>query len=85
MNDFIKFGADEKICKSIALRVRERRKELNMTQRELSEAIGRGNPHYICDYEKGKRVPGAVSLTKLALVLEVPTDWLLGLTDSKDI
>ena len=48
-----------------------------MTQQKLADAVGLALRSYQC-YEQGTREPPLGMLVKLADVLEVPTDYLLG-------
>ena len=57
-------------------RVRERRKKLGMTQQELADIVGAA-PARISTIENG-RIPSGERIIKLATVLGVSTDWLLG-------
>ena len=52
------------------------RKELNLTQRELANAVG-VTPNAITQYESGARKPDIVTLKKLAVALHCTTDQLL--------
>lgn len=62
----------------LAERLKERRKAVNMSQENLASAI---NCSYrsIQKWEDGQTIPRADMLLALAVALEVPTDWLLGL------
>lgn len=52
------------------------RKKLNLTQRELANAVG-VTPNAITQYESGTRKPDIVTLKKLAIALHCTTDQLL--------
>lgn len=49
----------------------------NMTQQAMADAVNLALRSYQC-YEQGTREPSLTMLTKLAEVLQVPTDYLLG-------
>lgn len=59
-------------------RLRQLRKEKNLTQQQLAELIGVKNG-VISFYELGDRIPSPAVLRKLALALHVTTDYLLGI------
>lgn len=58
-------------------KLREIRKNKNLTQKELGEKIGKTGAT-ICDWEKGKASPNIEDLVRLADVLQVTTDYMLG-------
>ena len=59
-------------------RIRMKRLEVQLSQRELAEKIGTDQAH-ICRIERGERTAITVqTLVKLADVLSVSTDYLLG-------
>ena len=62
----------------------ERRKDLNLTQAEVAELIGVTQPviHY---YETGKVTPSAGVLFRIAELISVSTDKLLGLEVRGDV
>ena len=69
--------------KTSALRIKERRKELGMTQKDLSDKSG------IClsaikKYELGIRIPEGDYRQWLAQALDVYEDWIIGKSDFKD-
>ena len=70
MNKNIKFGD----------RLRERRTERGLLQRELADKIGISNRN-ISSYEKNDREPSYDILVKLAEALDCSTDYLLGVVD----
>lgn len=53
----------------IAEQMRERRKEIRMTQEELAARIG-ASRSYICDIECGRYDPSIKTLRKIAKVLD---------------
>lgn len=64
---------------SLAARLLERRKRLNMSQEELAFRVG-VSQRQISHYEHGKHEPTASVLNKLATELDTTTDYLLGRT-----
>lgn len=58
-------------------RLRAVRMARHMTQQQLSDAVGLALRSYQC-YEQGTREPPLDMLVRLADVLQVPTDYLLG-------
>lgn len=62
-------------------RLRQLRKERNLTQQQLAELIGVKNG-VISFYELGDRTPSPAVLRKLALALHVTSDYLLGIERS---
>ena len=58
-------------------RLREARMARKLTQQRISDSVGLPLRSYQC-YEQGVREPSLDMLIKLADVLEVPTDYLLG-------
>ena len=67
-------------------KLRQLRKEKNLTQKQLGELVGIRNS-VISFYELGERVPSPEVVKKLAAVLHVSTDYLLGIekTETVDI
>jgi len=64
----------------LAQRLKERAKQLNITNSEAARRIGleeRRYGHYIT----GKREPDLATLVKIADVLGTTTNWLLGVPD----
>ena len=59
-------------------RLRQLRKDRNLTQQQLAELIGVKNG-VISFYELGDRTPSPAVLRKLALALHVSADYLLGI------
>ena len=58
-------------------RVRDRRKELDITQEELAECMS-ASQFMISRWENGEQCPNVHNLIALADALNVSTDWLLG-------
>ena len=63
-------------CMSIGKRIRERRKELDLTQENLARALG-FTPQHISVIEQDKRAPSLSSLARLAEELGVTADYLI--------
>ncbi len=61
---------------NIGQRIRKRREALNITQRELAQALG-VTPQHISAVEQNKRVPSLTFLAKLAEKLGVSIDYLV--------
>ena len=61
-------------------RLREERKILGLTQRELAKRLAITQPSYI-RYENGSSEPSLECLVKLADLFDVSVDYLLGRTD----
>jgi transcriptional regulator with XRE-family HTH domain len=61
-------------------RLRERRKALGMSQATLAKKIGI-NQAQISKYEVAENAVSSEVLAELARILDVSSDWLLGLTD----
>ncbi|HPJ90283.1 MAG TPA: helix-turn-helix transcriptional regulator [Thermotogota bacterium] len=66
--------------KLLGKRINEQRKKLNITQEQLAEMLGKSVP-LVYYYSSGKRVPPPEVLYKLSKILNVSSDYLLGLTD----
>ena len=62
-----------------SIRLKRRRMEKGLRSKELAEMLSISKP-YMSQIEKGLRLPSDEVLTKLAVVLEISKDWLLGLT-----
>ena len=63
-------------------RLKELRKELGLTQRDVGKYLGVGRTT-ISEYESGKIVPKQDNLVKLASFLGVSVDYLTGVSDDK--
>lgn len=61
-------------------RIKERRKQLGYSQHELSNLTGISHMQ-ISRYEQNVNQPTSEVIVTLAKVLNISTDWLLGLTD----
>ena len=64
------------------LRLKELRKEKNLSQAEFASKIGMQQQQY-SRYEKGEREPQLKHIRKICKQFEISADWLLGL-DQKD-
>lgn len=65
-------------------RVRQCRKELGWTQRDLADNTGL-KESWVSHFETGRRKPSFASLLKLADGLDVSADFLLGRTLNRSI
>ena len=65
-------------------KLRELRKQKNLTQKELASLIGVKNS-IISFYEVGERIPSPEIIIKLASVLHVTSDYLLGIEKSETV
>lgn len=68
---------------SLGERIKRRRKELRLTQKDLASKMGLDNTT-ISKWESNTYEPDTKSLYKLAEILSVTTDYLLGRTDSPE-
>lgn len=68
--------------KMIGYRIKQRRKELHLTQVDIKNMtkISNGN---LSEMENGNTLPSASALIALSRALEVSTDWILFGEDSK--
>jgi len=62
---------------TFGLRLKQLREERRWSQKDLGKAVGVSNVS-ISGYESGNRFPDTETLTRIADVLEVSTDYLLG-------
>lgn len=60
----------------IGLRIRQRRKELNITQTQIQEQTSISSGNLSC-IENGKYLPSAVALMELSKILCCSIDWML--------
>ena len=65
-------------------RLRDLRKQKNLTQKQLADLIGVKNS-IISFYEVGDRFPSPEIVIKLAAVLHTTTDYLLGVERGKSV
>lgn len=64
--------------KEIGKRIRAARQQLHMSQAALAELIGAGNQSTVAGWERGRTEPDGETLARLAGLLKVSTDHLLG-------
>src|SRR5690554_6416087 len=76
-------GGNMKNIDKFKNRLRELRKENNMTQQELANKIGIVRTS-ITNYETGRAVPDSETLNLIANSLNTTTDYLLGRTDIRN-
>lgn len=68
--------------KEIGNRIRQRRKELKLTQEKLSEIL-EVSPTYISEIERGTGISSLATITKLSKVLKLDLDYLVfGISDT---
>ncbi len=65
---------------AFAERLKELRKQAHLTQVELAKRLGIGQSSY-ADWERGKKKPTQENLVKIAQVLNVSIDYLVGNSD----
>src|SRR5260221_13577269 len=63
----------------LAERIQQRRKDLGMSQMAFAEALDTAQAQ-ISRYETGENDPTAAVLVRMAQILEVNIDWLVGLS-----
>ena len=68
----------------IAERIKQKRTELKMTQRDLAKAA-QTTPATISAYEKAQKKPSIDNMMKIAEVFNVSIDWLCGKESAKVI
>lgn len=66
--------------KNIQIRLRECIKNSHFSQREIAKSIG-VSPQTVSKYMKQNIFPALDTLAKLCKLLEVSSDYILGLTD----
>jgi len=64
-------------------RLKELRKKANFTQVEVAEKLGISQPAY-ASWERGVKKPTQENLVKIAQVLNVSVDYLVGNSENKD-
>jgi transcriptional regulator with XRE-family HTH domain len=67
------------MSKELGKRLRAARERLHMSQAALAELIGAGNQSTVAGWERGRTEPDGQTLARLAVILKVSTDHLLGL------
>jgi transcriptional regulator with XRE-family HTH domain len=65
-------------------RIRDRRTAQKISQKDLATEVG-VSPSAINQYEKGEKIPSTSTLIRLAEVLDVSSDYLLGASDKDEI
>lgn len=65
-----------------AERLKELRKQAHLTQVELAKRLGIGQSSY-ADWERGKKKPTQENLVKIAQILDVSIDYLVGNSEEK--
>lgn len=68
--------------KKTAARIRQLRKEMHMTQKELAERLKVTNT-VICNYETNVSVPNIATMVAFANIFNVSLDYLCGRIDEK--
>ncbi len=68
---------------AFAERLKELRKQSHLTQVELAKRLGIGQSSY-ADWERGKKNPTQENLIKLAQILNVSVDYLVGNSDKEN-
>ena len=68
---------------AFAERLKELRKQAHLTQVELAKRLGIGQSSY-ADWERGKKKPTQENLVKIAQILNVSVDYLVGNSENKD-
>jgi transcriptional regulator with XRE-family HTH domain len=70
----------EKTYETLAQRLTDLRKKLNLTQEDMAHKLGINRDIY-ANYESGRREPSYEVLKKIAEYFNVSTDYLLGVAD----
>lgn len=76
--------ASDTVSISLRSRLQHLRFEKNITQAQLSDAIGISRMS-VSNYESGDRIPDAIVVAKLANFFEVTTDYILGVSEFKNM
>lgn len=66
------------MSKELGQRLRAARQRLHMSQDDLAKIIGAGNQSTVAGWERGRTEPDGATLVRLAVILKVSTDYLLG-------
>ena len=61
-------------------RLKELRKDLNLSQLQLANMIGTNNSS-VCDWEHGRSQPDIETIIKLCKLFQTTADYLLGIED----
>ena len=67
---------------AFAERLKELLKQAHLTQVELAKRLGIGQSSY-ADWERGKKKPTQENLVKIAQILDVSIDYLVGNSEEK--
>ena len=67
---------------AFSVRLKELRKQAHLTQVELAKRLGIGQSSY-ADWERGKKKPTQENLVKIAQILDVSIDYLVGNSEEK--
>lgn len=67
---------------AIGIRIKERRKELHLTQNEIKQSVGISSGN-LSDIENGNRAPAIGTLYKLSVILKCSIDWIVTGNDSE--
>jgi tellurite methyltransferase len=65
------------ILKELGQRIRQRREKLDMKQNDLALAL-QVSPQAVSKWERGENAPDIIIFVRLAAILNVSVDWLLG-------
>lgn len=65
---------------NLGIKLKELRKEKNLTQQELAKSINYSQSSISC-WENRKRMPSVSALINLCLLFNVSANYLLGFTD----
>ena len=63
---------------NISIKIKKLREQEGLSQLELSEKLGYKSQGTVGMYETGKRVPDGETISKIASIFGVTTDYLLG-------
>ncbi|WP_279041755.1 helix-turn-helix domain-containing protein [Brevibacillus borstelensis] len=69
---------------SLGERIRDRRKQLGLTQLEIAQQLNMGRSNF-GHIENGRVVPSSTDLDKIADILKTKPDYLLGKTDDPSL
>lgn len=69
---------------NIGKKLKALRIEKNLTQKQVADRIGL-SISAVSSYESGNRYPSYDVLVKMARIFHVSTDYLLGMTDTRNI
>ena len=69
---------------SFGVFLKQKRTEKNLTQKQIADRIGLA-VSAVSSYESGSRYPSYDVLVKLSRIFHVSTDYLLGITDKRNV